>query len=101
MPKAKLGDILHFLRRRVLAHDTRSDANLLQRFALERDDAAFSVMLERHARMVMAVCRRILGDHHAAEDAFQAVFIVLARRASRLSLRKSLGAWLHGVARRI
>jgi RNA polymerase sigma factor (sigma-70 family) len=99
MPKASLGDILHFLRWRVC--DTRSDVDLLHRFASQREDAAFSVLVERHAPMVMSVCKRVLGEHHAAEDAFQAVFFVLAQRAATIRLHRPLGAWLYAVAQRV
>ncbi len=92
MPKASLGDILHFVRRRVLEHEPRSDADLLRLFAAERNEGAFSVLVERHARMVLAVCRRIIGDHHAAEDAFQAVYIILARKW-RIDLHRTHGGF--------
>ena len=80
-----------------------SDSQLLSRFAGARDEAelAFEVIVQRHGPMVLEVCRRLLkGDHHAAEDAFQATFLVLARRASMVALRPtgSLGPWLHEVA---
>jgi RNA polymerase sigma factor (sigma-70 family) len=80
-----------------------SDAQLLDRFlaAETASEAAFEVLLGRHGPMVLGVCRRILGDDHAADDAFQATFLVLMRRAEVIRRRESLGPWLHGVARRM
>ena len=80
-----------------------SDGQLIERF-LEPEmagDAAFGVLLGRHGPRVLGVCRRILGDDHAADDAFQATFLVLVRRAGVIRRRESLGPWLHGVARRV
>ena len=76
-----------------------SDAELLER--LPASGAAFDVLMARHGTMVLAVCRRILRDGHAADDAFQVTFLVLARRARAIRRRESLGPWLHGVARRV
>lgn len=81
-----------------------TDAQLVERLAGgsgEAAEAALSALLDRHGPMVWATCSRILGDHHAAEDAFQAVFLVLVRRAGVLAVRQSLGPWLHAVARRV
>ncbi len=83
-----------------------TDGELLERFAHRRDEsaaAAFEIILARHGAMVLAVCRQVLGDEHAAEDAFQATFLVLVRRAGTLRVRApgSIGPWLHGVAYRI
>jgi RNA polymerase sigma factor (sigma-70 family) len=80
--------------------DRTSDAELIGRFIAAKDDSAFELLLRRHADLVSNVCRSILReDFHAAEDAFQATFIVLARHASALSNCESLGAWLFSVAR--
>ena len=83
-----------------------TDRELLERFAHRRDDAAeaaFETLLTRHGAMVLTVCRQVLGDSHAAEDAFQATFLVVIRRAGSLRVRDPgcLGAWLHRVAYRI
>jgi RNA polymerase sigma factor (sigma-70 family) len=80
-----------------------SDGQLLARFAWQRDESAevaFAALVHRHGPMVLRVCRQIVGDLHAAEDAFQATFLVLARRAGAVRRPELLGNWLHGVALR-
>ncbi len=80
-----------------------SDRQLLERFATRRDavgEAAFAAIVARHGPMVMSVCRRHLPDAHLAEDAFQAVFLVLARRVREVRNPEALEGWLHGVALR-
>jgi RNA polymerase sigma factor (sigma-70 family) len=74
---------------------------LLRRFAATGDEAAFAAIVARHGPMVLAVCRRALRDPHDVEDAFQATFLVLVRRAGSIRDGEALGAWLHGVARRV
>ncbi len=81
-----------------------TDEQLLERFVTahgEASEMAFEALLERHGPMVLRVCRAILRDRHDAEDAFQATFLVLARRAVSIRSRTSLASWLHGVARRV
>jgi RNA polymerase sigma factor (sigma-70 family) len=94
-----------FLRRVHAAALTRegcglSDAQLLSCFAERRDVAAFEALVRRHGPMVLGTCRRILGDSHDAEDAFQAVFLVLVRKAASVTSRETVGGWLYGVAYR-
>src|SRR5438552_4053282 len=77
------------------------DRQLLERFAGGRDADAFAALLERHAGLVHGVCRRVLRDDHLADDAFQATFLVLARKAGSLRRGELLANWLFGVARRL
>jgi RNA polymerase sigma factor (sigma-70 family) len=78
-----------------------TDRELLERFAARRDEGAFRALLERHGPMVRGVCLRVTLDDHEADDAFQATFLVLARKASKVAWRESVGGWLHEVAYRI
>ena len=75
-----------------------SDGQLLDRFVERRDASAFEAIVERYGPLVWGVCRRVLRDHHDAEDAFQATFLVLARKAASIMPREKLGNWLYGVA---
>ena len=78
-----------------------SDRQLLTRFVTSCDQTAFEVLVQRYGPMVMGVCRRILGDATDAEDAFQATFLVLVRKARTIARPDLLGNWLYGVAYRI
>jgi RNA polymerase sigma factor (sigma-70 family) len=87
----------------VAAQQLRSlpDRELLERFVSGRDEAAFAALVHRHGPMVLTVCRRVLHQAQDAEDACQATFLVLVRRANSILRREALGSWLHGVAYRI
>src|SRR6266849_7620692 len=83
------------------AMEEQTDAHLLKRFASHHDQEAFGVLVKRHGPMVLAVCRRVLQDSHAADDAFQATFMVLVRKAATIARPELLGNWLYGVAYRV
>jgi DNA-directed RNA polymerase specialized sigma24 family protein len=95
----RLARLLPYLQR--LTSPPDSDAVLLDRFIRLRDEAAFSLLVRRHGPMVFRICCRVLREIHAAEDAFQATFLVLARRAGFLARPAALAAWLYGVASRV
>src|SRR5712692_1126944 len=102
MSHGPLRVVLHHLHRLTGRPDAGvSDAQLLQRFAADRDEAAFELLLWRHGPMVRAVCRRVLRHAQDAEDAFQATFLTLVRKAGSIGKRESLGGWLYRVAYRV
>jgi RNA polymerase sigma factor (sigma-70 family) len=81
-----------------------TDGQLLERFLAGRDESAeagFAALVERHGPMVQRVCRQMLCDAHDAEDAFQATFLILARRAGSVRKRESVASWLYGIAQRV
>jgi RNA polymerase sigma factor (sigma-70 family) len=102
MPTGTLSKIVRHLHRAALrggAGDV-ADGCLLEAFVLKRDEAAFAALLRRHGPMVLGLCRRVLGCPHDADDAFQATFLVLARKAASVVPRERVGPWLYGVAYR-
>src|SRR5687767_4510472 len=103
MTDASLANVLLQVRTRsaALGSFPPTDRELLDRFAAGREEAAFAALVGRHGPMVLGVCRRILRDPHDAEDACQAVFLVLARKAGSVRGRDALAGWLHGVACRV
>jgi RNA polymerase sigma factor (sigma-70 family) len=100
MPNRALTPLLRYLRKITAPEDSgeTTDRQLLARFILHRDEAAFADLVQRHGPMVMGVCRRVLGDWHEAEDAFQATFLVLARKGASVKKPELLANWLYGVA---
>ena len=101
MPGIRLAELVRRLRRGVPDGSGSSDAELLARFTRHRDEAAFELLVWRHGAMVLAACRRVLGQTEDAEDAFQATFLVLAKKAGAVTRGAALPAWLHQVAVRI
>jgi RNA polymerase sigma factor (sigma-70 family) len=102
MAAGVLGKVLRHLRSVGLRQGGADvpDGELLRRHTRQRDEAAFEALVRRHGPMVLGVCRRVLGNYHDAEDAFQATFLVLVRKAGTLRSPESLGNWLYGVAHR-
>jgi RNA polymerase sigma factor (sigma-70 family) len=100
MARPELSRAIEQLRWAMLRQDETglSDGQLLEAYLTQRADAAFAALVCRHSPMVWGVCRRILGHHQDAEDAFQATFFVLVRKAASIWPRERLANWLHGVA---
>src|SRR5579883_2189969 len=99
---ARTEPLLHYLRRLTTrSKDKASDADLVKRFTSQGDESAFAELLARHGPMVLGLCRRILRDQHDAEDAFQATFLVLARKAGSLRRPERLASWLYTIARHL
>src|SRR6266542_3193370 len=103
MVNADLGKVIRHLRQSLERGDAGglSDAELLGRVAAQRDPAAFEVLVWRHGPMVLGLCRRLLRHEQDAEDAFQATFLTLVRKAGSIGKREAVGAWLYRVAYRI
>src|SRR5580704_4851179 len=76
----------------------KTDRQILDRFVAHGDQGAFAELVARHGATVWAVCRRVLGQEQDTEDAFQAVFLILGRRAGTIRKRESVASWLYGVA---
>lgn len=100
MAAAEISQVLQELRRDAFLRDggELTDAQLLERFVAQRDEAAFAALVRRHGAMVWGVCRRVVRGHHDAEDAFQATFLVLVHKARSIRMRDLLANWLYGVA---
>lgn len=103
MGREQRSNVLQHIRQLAAARGSSSlpDRQMLEHFVIHRDDAAFASLVERHGPMVLSVCQRVLRNTHDAEDACQATFLVLARKAASIRQAASLASWLHGVAYRL
>src|SRR5947209_16048369 len=103
MATARMSAFLRRLTRGMAAEmlAEQADRQLVERLLAGRDEAAFEALVRRHGPMVYRVCWRVLQQAQDAEDAFQATFLLLARKLSAVTRRDSLASWLHGVAHRV
>src|SRR3954447_22116911 len=102
MDRRPLHNLLQHLRRTAQPSGSGlSDAELLRRFVHQRDEAAFELLVWRHGPMVLGVCGRVLRDPHGAEDAFQATFLALVRKAGSIARGAAVASWLYRVAFRV
>ena len=99
MATGGLARVIQQIRSAVILQDDGgpiSDGQLLEFFLVHGEEAAFTALVTRHGSMVLGACRRILENAHDVEDAFQATFLVLARKARALLTREDIGNWLYG-----
>jgi polysaccharide biosynthesis/export protein len=103
MAAERFAHVLHYLRTRLgpVGAESTTDGQLVTRFVRDGEIAAFEILMRRHGPLVWRVCRRFLASDHDAEDAFQATFLVLVRKASSIRKQASVASWLYGVAHRI
>src|SRR5215813_11029976 len=102
MPTSAIREVVQHLRSVWLPGGADlTDGQLLECFVRGREPVALEALVLRHAPMVWGVCRRVLRHHQDAEDAFQATFLVLAKKAASIHRRAALASWLYGVARRV
>src|SRR6516162_6133357 len=103
MAETPSSPLLHHIRHLIgsVPAAAMTDSQLLERFLVDRDETAVEVLVRRHGPLVFGVCRRVLHNAHAAEDAFQATFLILTRKAPSLVRRERLGSWLYKVAYRL
>jgi RNA polymerase sigma factor (sigma-70 family) len=103
MANGRLTSLLPYIRQLVSSAERGADTDrqLLEQFAAHQEEAAFATLVQRHGPVVLGVCRRMLQNEHAAEDAFQATFLVLVRKIGSVRWRESVGGWLYAVAYRI
>ena len=100
MATSQMSEVIQHLRRTVLLREEAglTDGHLLEEFISRRGEAGLAALVRRHGPMVWGVCRRVLRNHHDAEDAFQATFLVLVRKAASVVPREMVANWLYGVA---
>src|SRR5436305_139265 len=100
MPTNQLSEFVQHLRKVMIQRDGAglTDGHLLEEYISRHEEAALAALVRRHGPMVWGVCRRVLHDHHDAEDAFQATFLVLVRKAASIASRELIANWLYGVA---
>src|SRR5712691_3461796 len=100
MATSEMSEVIQHLRRAVLLRDGAglTDGQLLEGFITRHEEAGLAALVRRHGPMVWGVCRRVLHNHHDAEDAFQATFLVLVRKAASIVPGEMVANWLYGVA---
>lgn len=100
MDENRLSEVLQYLSRASHGLEEFDDGQLLERFVRNRDETAFSALIDRLGPMVLGICRRVLHDLHDAEDAFQATFLVLVGKASSINRARAVSSWLYSIAHR-
>src|SRR5262245_10104223 len=101
MARAQFANAFEFISQFLRRGADTTDAQLVEAFLNRRDESAFTALVQRHGPMVLGVCRQVLRDHAEADDAFQATFLVLARKAGSIRRNQAVSSWLYQVAHRV